>query len=333
MRSSNQRWKGLLKFIGPIFFIFLIIRVVDPVTATQLIREIKPEAAVLSLFLAPIIVAALTARWWLICRRLEMKTPFIELFQIFYLSRFFSLLPVVIVSPLSKFIYLKEKESAATTAISITMDKVFDIIGLIFFGIFGLLYFPGILFKDNSIWIFLAIMILLVFSILVFRRKLWSAIKAKLDRYLSKNFRKIGKHLETDFAGFWSHFNLKLFMLMLAISILIGILRSLVLFLLALSLNIHIHFGFIVACRSLIGIANIIPITINGLGTRDAILLITLPLAGVSKEAAIALSFISFLWIICFKFMGIVFWLKRPIPPGIFTRKIVDTNSKANFEK
>jgi uncharacterized membrane protein YbhN (UPF0104 family) len=105
---------------------------------------------------------------------------------------------------------------------------------------------------------------------------------------------------------------------MIFISISLGILRAIILYLLALTLKIHVSFGLIVACRALIGIVNIIPITINGLGTRDAVLLLALPLSGVSKEAAIALSCLMFLWLIFSKFFGIFFWLKRPLPLGIF---------------
>jgi hypothetical protein len=58
----------------------------------------------------------------------------------------------------------------------------------------------------------------------------------------------------------------------------------------------------------------VIPVSISGLGTRDAILLFALPLAGVSKEAAIALGFLAFLWTIGSKFSGVIFWFKHPLP-------------------
>ena len=120
--------------------------------------------------------------------------------------------------------------------------------------------------------------------------------------------------LEVNLTEFWSSFNLGFFCIMLALSILIGLLRSLVLYLLALSLGMHLAFSLVVACRALIGMANVIPISISGLGTRDAILLLTLPLAGVSREAAISLGLAAFLWTVCSKFSGVVFWLKRPLP-------------------
>ncbi len=108
---------------------------------------------------------------------------------------------------------------------------------------------------------------------------------------------------------------------MVLIAVALGILRAFILYLLAISLNLYVGFGLIVACRALIGIVNIVPITVNGLGTRDAVLLLALPLANVSKEAAVALSCLMFLWLIITKFSGIFFWLKHPLPSKIFTGK------------
>ena len=320
MQSLKPKWKGLLKFIGPLFFIFVVIQLVDPKTTARLIKEIKPVWAAISLLLSPIVLGALTLRWWLICQRLEIKIPLKELFQINYISWFIGLLPLIVVTPLSKFIYLNEKGiPAGATAFSITLDKLFDVIGLILFGFFGLIYFPSGLFKELQIWIPLTVGFLAFVIILVFWHKIWSAFIHFLKRYTGEKIRRIGKNLDIDLSEFWSRFDSAFFIVIIFISVGLGILRALILYLLALSLEIHVSYGLIIACRALIGIVNIIPITINGLGTRDAVLLLALPLAGVSKEAAIALSCLMFLWLIFSKLFGIFIWLKRPLPLSIFT--------------
>ena len=315
MHSPVAKWKGLLKLLGPIFFIFLFIRVVDPKTTLTLLAGINIEIAATSILLFPIVNAAITFRWWFICKQLQIQVFFKNLFQVYYISWFLSALPMAGISPLSKFIYLKEAgKPASRAAISITLDKLFDITGLFFFGIFGLIYFPQIVFGDMLLWIILVGTCLCACIALVFWQKTWEIIKNLLQRYANKRLQRMGRNLESDLADFWSGFNLQSLGLIMGISIAIGLLRSLVLYLLAISLNIFVDFGLIVACRALIGIVNVIPISISGLGTRDAILLLTLPLSGVPKEAAIALGFAAFLWTLCSKFSGIVFWLKQPLP-------------------
>ena len=292
-------------------------RVIDPGMAADLIKSIKPGIALLSIIMSPVVIAALTLRWWLTCLRLKIDTTVKNLFHISYISWFLGLVPIVGISALSKYIYLKDEgKSYSATAVSITVDKLFDVIGLIVFGIFGLLYFPRDFFNQTYLWIVFAGMLLCGLLALAFGSKIWSALTGFFMRYTNKKLQQMGSTLSADLAEFWSGFNLKFFLLILVLSIAIGLLRSLVLYLLAVSLSIPVGFGFIVACRSFIGIANVLPITINGVGTRDAVLLLALPLIGVSKEAAIALSCLMFLWLICSRFSGIFFWLKRPLPSG-----------------
>jgi len=315
MQTIGPKWKGLLKLLGPIFFVIILIRVVDLKTTLALLGEINLKIALISILLFPVLNTVLTFRWWVICRRLELAASYKALFQVNYISWFLSALPVFGISPLSKFAYLKEEgKPTGLIAISITLDKLFNIIGPICFGLFAFIYFPRSLLKYMHLWIFYASVIIFVLAVAVFGKKIWNTLKKLLGRLTSKRLHQIGRNIEAQLAEFWSNFDFKFFSLILVISIFIGLLRSLVLFLLAISLNISVGFGFIIACRALIGIVNIIPISISGLGTRDTILLLTLPLSGASNEAAIALGFLAFLWTICYKFSGVIFWLKRPLP-------------------
>jgi uncharacterized protein (TIRG00374 family) len=315
MQISNLKLKRLLKLSGPLLFIFLFMRVVDPKSTASVLREIRPEIALASVLLFPVTNAAVTVRWWLICQRLEIEISFRKLFQIYYISWFLSVIPFVGIAPFAKLLYLKEEgKTTGKSAVSITLDKLFDVIGLMAFGIFGLVYFPQSLFDHAHLGIIIAGGLLGICILWIFGSNIWSALMELLKRYTNKRLQKLGTKLEADLKGFWSSFNIQFFFLILGISIAIGILRALVLYILAISLNIYLSFGLIVACRAIIGIVNVIPVTISGLGTRDAILLLTLPIYGVSKEAAIALGFIAFLWTICSKFSGTFFWLKHPLP-------------------
>ena len=83
MQFIRSKWKGLLKLLGPIFFIFLILRVVDPKATLNIVKTIKPELAIASLLLFVVVNAILALRWWVICQRLGMGVAFKELFQVY----------------------------------------------------------------------------------------------------------------------------------------------------------------------------------------------------------------------------------------------------------
>ena len=319
MIFSKLKVKKLLKLLGPLFFIFLFFRVVNTNAALQVLNKIRPDMVAISVLLFPIVNGVFTLRWWFICRHLKIKVSFNCLYQIYYAAWFLSALPLLGVSPIAKLLYLKEAgKPVGTSAVSITLDKLFDIMGLLVFGIVGLIYFPQTLTNKTEIGIFIAGSLLALIVILKFWGKLWPVLMVFLKRYTNKKLQNMGSSLCTDLREFWLGFDKRFFTMMLGISLAIGVLRAFVLYVLAISLNISVSFGFIIMCRAIIGLANVIPVTVGGLGTRDAVLLLMMPLAGVSKEAAIALGLTAFLWNICSEFTGIFFWLNRPLPYNSF---------------
>jgi len=315
MQLSKKRWKGLLKLLGPFLFILFFIHVVDPWKVLALLKKIRIELVLISMLLFPVIPAVLSYRWWIVCSRLKMDASLKSLYQTYYASWFIGSIPLSGVAALSKIIYLKkEGESVKTTVVSLTLDKLFDILGLMIFGLLGLFYFSGKLIEGKILWTVYGGIVLVIFMLMLLGRKTWEILKRLINRYTTNKIVKLGYGLGEDLKHFWDCFTLKLFFLITALSIGTELLRSLILYILAISLDIYVPFVLIVACSALIGIANIVPITISGLGTREAILLLALPLGGVSKEAAMALGFTAFLWTICYKFSGVVFWIKRPLP-------------------
>jgi uncharacterized membrane protein YbhN (UPF0104 family) len=111
MQLLKANWKRLLKLLGPLFFIFLILRVVDPKAAADAVRSIKLEFALISLLVFILVNAALALRWWVICQKLKMNVTYPKLFQIYYISWFLSLIPLAAITPVAKLAYLKDAGS------------------------------------------------------------------------------------------------------------------------------------------------------------------------------------------------------------------------------
>lgn len=86
-------------------------------------------------------------------------------------------------------------------------------------------------------------------------------------------------------------------------------------YLLALALGLDVRFAtttFAVALGSLI---TLLPISISGLGTREAVMIAYLGTAGISSEAALGFSLLVFFtFYVCGGLIGFVAWLIKPIP-------------------
>ena len=315
MRRPIISWKKSLKLLGPLLFVFLFIRVVDPNQTASLLKNINPVFMLLSTLFFPLLIYLRSLRWWMISRQIELEMTLRRLFQINYIAWFLGNLPVTGISAAAKFFFLKDEGITASKAfISLTLDKLIDIGGLVLLGLFALCYFPTSLFAANILWIIIIATALLIIIGLAAGKKIWLGSKQLLGKYLNKKLQRVGSNLEGDLILFWSASGLSFFVKIIAISVGIGILRSLVMYIIAHAIGISVSFALMIACIGLIGLANIIPISISGLGIRDAILLLTLPLIGYSREAALALGFAVFLWTILFKFSGVYYWFKSPLP-------------------
>ena len=315
MKLPTLGWKKLIKLLGPALFLFFFIKVVDPHQTAKLLKNINILPALLSMAFFPLIVYLRSLRWWMIGRKIQLDSSLKRLFEINYIAWFLGNLPVGGISAVSKFLYLKDEGVTASRAfISLTIDKLIDTGALFLLGLYALYYLPTSLVAAKIPWAFVIIATLLIIVVLAAGKKIWAGFKNVLSRYLNKRLQRIGSDLENDLKLFWSTSGLSFFTATLILSVAIEILRAVVIYIIAHAIGLSVSFGFMVACTGLIGLANIIPISVHGLGVRDAVLLLTLPLIGYSKEAALALGLAMFLWTILFKLSGVYFWFKSPLP-------------------
>jgi uncharacterized protein (TIRG00374 family) len=317
--TFTKKWKTLLKFTGPALFVFFLFKIVDFQAVISLLAHIRPGFVILSAILFPLLTACLTFRWWLVCRQLDMPVSFGALTRIYYVTWFLGILPFTGTTVVAKILYLNSAgEKTSTTAVSLAFDKLLDIAGLLLFGLLGALYLPKGLIDTGSLWVAWGVAFGMAILVAAFGSRAWKALKIIANRYLSRRLKAIGSSLESDLSGLWAGFHFPLFCKHLLLAVVINLLRGMILYVLALALDIQITYLQALACRALIGIVNFIPISNSGLGTRDAVLLLVLPLWGVSVDAALALGLTAFVWTIFTKAAGIVFWFQQPLPIQAF---------------
>jgi len=95
----------------------------------------------------------------------------------------------------------------------------------------------------------------------------------------------------------------------LLISVITQLFDTLFVFLLALSLGIQAPFYVFLSAVPLISLASLLPITLNGIGLREAAYISMLASAGVAPEAAAGLSLLQFAVILLFSATGAAFTL------------------------
>ncbi len=303
--------KQLGKLFGPALFIVILLTVVDFPRMAEMARSLRPGMVLLGILLFFPLTAVQTFRWWIVCRQLKMSVSFSTLFEIYYISWFLGSLPLSGATAASKALYLKSEGFALDrSAAAVVIDKVLDLFGIMGFALFGLLYLPhrylaGLL----SGWVYIAAGVAV--GLVAAKTGAAKAVWDRVGRAFLRRFGDRAPDLSAILSDFRNSAGLGLGLAHLVLIVAIGLLRGAILYVLALSLGLEVSFWLMVACRSLVGFVNIVPISVSGLGTRDAVLLLILPLWGITKEAAVALGFLAFLWTVFTKLTGIVFWFKR----------------------
>ena len=188
--------------------------------------------------------------------------------------------------------YIKNKGySSAKGLFTVFVDRLLDIISLLAIGYFGTLFLLGIHAKYFII-ISLAIVsfIGLIPRLYLIRKKVKELLKWLINFLVPvKNTETLLRNVDIFMKSFQ---NMKLidYLLVVSITLFSWVFYYLEMYIFTKALGLEISFLNITAIVSVTALVALIPITIAGIGTRDAALVLLFSQLNLSKESAIAFS-------------------------------------------
>lgn len=222
-----------------------------------------------------------------------------------------------------KVFYIDKTGSEYGKALSIVLaDRIIDIFmlfGSAFIGIIAL----NIIFSIEivPIWIVLIFVIaLMLMTAILFVEKISSIlINPVIDIFVPKKYRGKIRILYDNYnlgVSTLTH-NIKKIIPAVAIGSLSWILPIFYGYTLALAIGINTPLLFFVALVPIIGIVELAPISISGIGTRDVTLIYLFSILCIDPESALIYSLfhLFLLWITCL--LGMLLWIKYPIDAPI----------------
>ncbi|UCG68641.1 MAG: flippase-like domain-containing protein [Thermoplasmata archaeon] len=182
---------------------------------------------------------------------------------------------------------------------SVIIDRILDISALIFLNILGL-YILLFVFEIKTFWIEY-----IIFSFLILIG-LFLIIKKNLMRKLLKPIYKVFVPMDAR-QNIVMHFNefymalakikLRNYLFSFIISIAVWIAGFIGIYFLALSLSISVSLIFIISMAACATFISALPISIGGLGTREAVYVFFLSSIGIESEYSVALSLMVFIFL------------------------------------
>lgn len=244
-------------------------------------------------------------RWEMLLKALKIHIPLKRIIISYAGGVFFSLfLPSTIGGDLMRSIDLSVHTNRPSEVIAtVFLDRLSGYIGLVILAITALC-FGWELVGERSVLIsvFLITGLLIAVLIVLFNKYLFTKINKLLHSPDSGKIRELIKNLHQEIHYFQHHKPVIINNLIL--SVLIQAISPLSFYIMALSLNLKLNPLYFFIFLPIISAITLLPISLGGLGLRDATTIYFFAKAGVERNLAFAMSLISFFFALVYGAIG-----------------------------
>jgi len=216
-----------------------------------------------------------------------------------------------------KAVYLKSDKGVSLSKgmSSVLVDRLFDLYLLIILGLIGIWKFDILGKLSNTSLLLLIIFVL--FPLIILNKQLMGKIIGLIYKSVIRGKVQLKDKMEERFEDFYNGIN-QLITFKLIYSALLTCLSYSVFFiqcyLIAIAMEMTIDFITITLFMAISNLISFIPISISGLGTRDAVLIYLFSLIGLKAEVAVSYALLVFIaFFVVGGLLGFIAWLVRPL--------------------
>lgn len=308
------KYRKWLKLFGVALWIYIILQL-DFAKIGEVLRlmDIRWLLAASVFLIGMFLLKAF--RWQTVINLQGIRYRWTKTMGITFVSSFFGLLVPGKMGDIIKVSYLKDSGLSITRGmVSILLDRFYDLLVLLMFSLFGLAYFAHMFTSQVSeISIILLIVVLGAALVIGLRGRIFSSAKKLLRILVTPSFYDT---ISQEWSLFKEEFRTvarKTVLPMALLSVLSYLCMFSQFFAVARGLGLTAPFLYLGLSLSLATFVSLLPISIGGLGTREAVFILMLGKISISPEAAVLLSFID-LVVFAVLLPGLFtlpFWLKR----------------------
>ena len=311
--------KNWFRIFGLVLFIAILVKL-DLRRILHVILKVDFAILGIALILIIPVMMLMSWRWQSLLAMQGLRIGFIESFAVYMKAYYVGLITPGRLGEFIKAIYLKEKNGIPIGEgfSSVLIDRLQDVLPFVVVGLLGLILSPfGRLYFYPVIGVML---LFLLIWILLFKAEVWKKIVQGIVRGLVPRKYKDNVDVQFDsfFAGISKFGNFRIIMPIIA-TIASAALAFFQCYLIAISLSISISFVYLTFCVSVAGLVSLIPVSIYGLGTREATLIALFSRVGLSSESAVGFSLMYLLVFGVFTAaIGALIWFVSPIGKTYF---------------
>lgn len=312
--QGSRKW--VLRLLGVVLFALVLTRVDAGATWAVLARG-RWEFFFPTLLLFVVNIAVKTWRWHLLLRDQDIDVPVGGLFAAYLGSFHIGLVTPGRLGELIKVFYLKDiGYSMAHSLVGTIVDRACDIIMVAAWGCVGIWFYAAVFRQALVILSMLVGGGVLVFGILWWqidwRERL---LRAMFQHLVPARFYQITLKAE-EFYHEYRRLRKRTLLKALLLSMLSWLIYFGQVYLLALALGIEITFLYLSVFIAISSLLSLLPITLSGIGTRDAALVYLFGTVGLPGESALALSLLILAMMVANGGISLIAWLRGPVRVG-----------------
>ena len=295
MRKTSNGLKNFGSIFGLIIFIYILLRI-DIKRLYLILINTDLRYIYLCFVLSPLILFIMSLRWDLIL----IKTGI----QASYSSVCISLVKGALLGEITpgkigefmrvKFIMKDKIAEVGKVVFSVVVDRIYDLLILVILACISSIVVIKILIIDFPLSIiFITALVFLLFLAFFSSEKKVKAILLPLFKiFVPKRYKESTELHFSEFYDGLSLLNIQSHFILISLSIIIWFFKFLLLFLLTKALRITVPLGYIISIGSIVVLVCLLPITISGFGSREAVFIYFLSHYNISAEFSVSLSFL-----------------------------------------
>ena len=312
--SHRARW--LTRLLGPAILAYFLLTT-DLHHIAAILRDVRWTPLLLSLALFPGVVLTKAWRWRRLIAALGVPTPSLgQSVTLFLIGQFAGAATPGQSGDFVRAWYLRERGSALSTALfSVLFDRLLDFLLLALVSLVGLVAFldvfpralrPAILGATLG---FTAVVVIVVPALMARRSRRW--LIGRVGRVAPASMRQRLERWQALLDTLEIHPPLVLALLSATVAATAVVMLRI--WLLFRALDVFVPSALLVASAALISILQTIPVSVAGVGVRDAVLVAVLARHGYPAERALALSALFLVLVIEQMLIGFVVAMRHPL--------------------
>jgi hypothetical protein len=298
-----------LPLLGIFLFAYIISRV-NPGDVIGILSAAELRYLFFATLVLPIPILLQSIRWNAIMGSCNIHYPLGKTMKIWLIGMFAGSITPGRVGEFSKAYYLKMDGFTTEESItSIILDRVVEVLTLITIGILGAFYLSFSFKLELKVFLAVFVVVLFMIFILLEKRTVSIFIRPIFRRFAPKEKREAIKMSYDEFYSKTGSIkgNKGLFLLTLSA----WLLSAFSWYLLAQALNFEIPYLYLVAVMPITVFATSLPVSIFGLGTREAVFIFLFAPVGLNAQEAVSFAILALAFLLIPPSSGFLLWMRE----------------------